>query len=488
MSLAKSLPEIKGGPLGIVIVLSTAFLTFRLVLVFYRLWLHPLRNYPGPKLWAISDLPFTYVFNISGTSAKRIADFHRRYGPIIRIGPNRIAMDGSISWPQVYARRQGGQPEFEKTPGIFAPGVENAIIASPRDAHRRQRKQLAHAFSEASMREQETTINQYIKLLVKRVEEFAVVDQALNIVEWLNFTTFDIIGDLTFGESFGSLESSNYHPWVRNIFQGIKADAFTRACRNYPLFETLLISLVGGEQARQGDRNRALARSKAQARMELGMTPKGRRDFMTHMLQPTRDGKPGLSTTEIMANSPLLVVAGSETTASALDTFQEGTEIDMLSTSQLEYLHAALEETLRMYPPAVILPPRRSPGAEIEGRYVPPGVDCHVVPWATFRNPDHFLMPDSYYPERWLKPEHPLHETRFAKDNRSVFKPFSNGPRDCIGKNLAYSEMRLIVAELLYRFDVELLPGQEDWHAKQNAFLIWEKGPLFVKFTSRGVV
>lgn len=97
-------------------------------------------------------------------------------------------------------------------------------------------------------------------------------------------------------------------------------------------------------------------------------------------------------------------------------------------------------------------------------------------------------MPDSYYPERWLKPEHPLHDARFAKDNHSVFKPFSNGPRDCIGKNLAYSEMRLIVAELLYRFDVELLPGQEDWHASQNAFLVWEKGPLYVKFTSRKAV
>ncbi|KAI4594994.1 hypothetical protein KJ359_007245 [Pestalotiopsis sp. 9143b] len=419
-------------------------------------------------------------------------------------------MDGSISWPQVYARRQGGQPEFEKTPGIFARGVEHAIIASPRDAHRRQRKQLAHAFSEASMREQEPIINQYIKLLVKRVDEFAVANKALNIVEWLNFATFDIIGDLTFGESFGSLESSNYHPWVRNIFQGMKADAFKRACRNYPLFETLLLRCVGGEQAKQGDRNRALAMSKAQARMDLGMTPKGRRDFMTHMLQPTRDGKQGLSTTEIMANSPILVVAGSETTATALSgfffyinrnprakkivvdeirsAFQDASEINMVSTGQLEYLHAALEETLRVYPPAVILPPRRSPGAEIEGRYIPAGVDCHVVPWATFRNPEHFLMPDSYYPERWLKPEHPLHDARFAKDNHSVFKPFSNGPRDCIGKNLAYSEMRLIVAELLYRFDVELLPGQEDWHASQNAFLVWEKGPLHVKFTSREAV
>ncbi|ETS81747.1 hypothetical protein PFICI_06749 [Pestalotiopsis fici W106-1] len=491
------------------LVFLLAILTWRVILIAYRLWLHPLRSFPGPKLWAISDLPFTYTSNISGTSIRRIDDFHRRYGAIVRIGPNRIVMDGSIAWPQVYGRRLAGQPEFEKAPGFFARGVEHGIIAAPRDVHRRQRKQLGHAFSEVSMREQEATINQYVELLIQRVAEHAAKEKPLNIVEWLNFTTFDIIGDLTFGESFGSLETSKYHPWVHNIFKGIKADAFVRACRNYPVFEPMLVRCLGGEQAGQGDRNRALARDKAMARMELGMEPKGRRDFMTHMLQPTRDGKPGLSTTEIMAMSPLLVVAGSETTASALSgfffyvnqnprvktivmdeirsAFQDESDITMITTNQLEYLHATLEETLRMYPPAAILPPRRSPGAEIEGKFVPAGVICHVSPWAIFRNPKHFTAPDSFCPERWLKSEHPLYESRFATDNQSVFKPFSNGPRDCIGKNLAYAEMRLITARLLYKFDVETLPGQDGWHAEQQAFTIWEKGPLFVKFASRNM-
>jgi cytochrome P450 len=110
----------------------------------------------------------------------------------------------------------------------------------------------------------------------------------------------------------------------------------------------------------------------------------------------------------------------------------------------------------------------------------------HVSQWVTFRNPEHFLEPDSFCPERWLKSTHPLYESKFANDNRDVFKPFSYGPRDCIGKNLAYAEMRLIVSHLLYRFDFEVLPGQDDWHATQNTYLIWEKGPLYIKFSARG--
>lgn len=494
-------------PWHVIAMLLATFVVYRFGLIAYRLWFHPLRQFPGPRIWAMSDLPFTYMSSISGTGIREISKAHKKYGPLIRIGPNRIAMDGAIGWPDVYARRQPGQPEFEKSPGFFAPGFSHAIIASQRETHRRQRRQLGHAFSEAALREQEAIISQYVDLLVKRVGEHAMTGTVMNVVEWLNFTTFDIIGDLTFGESFGSLQNSDYHPWVLNFFNGFRADAMVRACRYYPLLGTPLVKLFGGKRAKVGEKQRALAQSKSLARMSLGREPKGRRDFMTYMLQPNRDGHPGLSQLEIMSNSPLLVLAGSETTASALSGFffymdknpeatrivideirnryQDASDITMLSTTHLEYLHATIEETLRMYPPVGMMPPRRCPGAEIDGIYIPKGVDCYVVAFATFRNPAHWLEPETFYPGRWLKPDHPLYEKRFANDNHSVFKPFSNGPRDCIGKNLAYAEMGLIVAMLLYSFDFEVLPGQDDWHERQIAFGIWHKGPLNVRFTPR---
>jgi cytochrome P450 len=285
--------------------------------------------------------------------------------------------------------------EYEKAPRIFPRGTEQSIIASPKDTHRRQRRQLGHAFSDAAMQEQESTIMRYVQLLVDRVQEHADSEKTMNIVQWLNFTTFDIIGDMTYGESFGSLESSNYHPWVLSIFEGIRDDAFTRACRNYPTLGPFAERLLGSTK---GKENTHLAIAKGKARMELGIEPNGRRDFMTYMLKPTRDGNPGLSVIETMSNLPLLVVAGSETTATALsgiffyldqtprvkailmneirNAFQDESEIDMVSTNNLEYLHATLEEILRSYPPAATTPPRASPGAEIDGKYVPQGVSC----------------------------------------------------------------------------------------------------------------
>lgn len=372
-------------------------LLYRLGLVVYRLWFHPLSSYPGPKLWAASTIPYVYTSGVAGSAVHKIDKFHRKYGPIVRIGPNRLVLDGSIAWPQIYAHRSGSKLEYEKTPGVFAEGIDISIIAAPHDVHRRQRRQLGHAFSDTAMYEQEPTLKKYIDLLSKRVREHAVAGKSMNIIQWLNFTTFDVIGDLALGEPFGSLEGSTYHPWVLGIFKGIRADSFLWACRNYPTFAPLLIGLFGRGQKEVGDMARHLAWTKGGARMALGEEPKGRRDFMTYMLRKNRDGEPGMSPVEIMANSISLILAGSETTASALSgfffylgmtprvkqlvmeeirsTFQDESEIEMKSVAKLEYLHATLQEILRVYPPAAITPSRDAPaGAEIEGKYIPEGV------------------------------------------------------------------------------------------------------------------
>ncbi|KAI1877563.1 hypothetical protein JX265_003571 [Neoarthrinium moseri] len=416
-------------------------------------------------------------------------------------------MDGSIGWPQVYTRRPG-EAHFDKLPRGFDKEMYASLGLSSADVQRRQRRHLGRAFTGTAIQEQEAIIGHYIDLLVRRIQSlFVDTGEKMDIVQWLNFTTFDIISDLTFGESFGSLESSAYHPLVLSIFEGVKADAFLRACNTYPLVSPLLKRVFGGKQFQRGKAYREWTRTKSEARVGLGMEPKGRRDFVTHMLRPDRDG-PGLSRMEIAAFAPLLVIAGSETTASALSgfffylnqtshvkailvdeirrAFSQESEISISSTHGLEYLQACLEEALRMYPPAPAPPPRISPGAEIENHFIPPGTSVHVYQWATFRNPQHFVDADSFCPERWLKHTHPLYDSRFAADSHGVFKPFSVGPRDCIGKNLAFAEMRLIAARLLFKFDVDVLPGQDDWHSVQKTYLLWDKGPLYLRWYPRG--
>lgn len=60
------------------------------------------------------------------------------------------------------------------------------------------------------------------------------------------------------------------------------------------------------------------------------------------------------------------------------------------------------------------------------------------------------------------------------------------GPRNCIGKNLAYNEMRSVMARMLWHFDMELLPESDGW-VNQNVFMMWEKPPLKVKLSHRNI-
>jgi cytochrome P450 len=72
----------------------------------------------------------------------------------------------------------------------------------------------------------------------------------------------------------------------------------------------------------------------------------------------------------------------------------------------------------------------------------------------------------------------------FHNDSRAVLQPFSVGPRNCIGRNLAYNEMRLILARVLWNFDLELCDESRDWN-EQKSFLLWEKPALWCTLSLR---
>lgn len=98
--------------------------------------------------------------------------------------------------------------------------------------------------------------------------------------------------------------------------------------------------------------------------------------------------------------------------------------------------------------------------------------------WAANNNSNNFTLVDQYIPERWLG------DSRFINDDREAMKPFSHGPRNCIGKNLAYVEMRLVLARMLFEFGIQLCDGMENWD-RAKIFLMWEKKKLNVKLTRR---
>ncbi|KAI1656208.1 cytochrome P450 [Daldinia decipiens] len=482
-------------------------LGYNLALGIYRIWFHPLSRFPGPMLLSAFYFPYLYRSLIKGSWVRQVPALHQRYGPVVRIAPDHLAIDGAVAWPEIYAHRPNTKPEFGRPAGLLFPGDELCILGAPREAHRRMRRQLSLAFSDSALSEQEATISRFVGMLLDKIEVHSQGGKYVDIVEWLNFAVFDVVGDLALSDSFHSLENNAYHPWVHSIFLGIRGTQLARFLGSYSFLKVFLgIFSISSISAK--DHSRMAAVEKTITRMGQGAESKsGRRDFVAYMMQETRSGEPGMSEQEIIATTPILIIAGSETTGSALSglffylsqnpfaynaladevrsAFRSEADITFRSTAPLEYLSACIDETLRVYPPAAETLPRISPGDFVQDKYIPKGTRISVCAWATFRNPQYFFQPDTFSPQRWLSPSHPLYETKFSGDNREAFKPFSFGTRDCLGKNLAYAEMRLIAARLIYRFDYKVMPNQESWHDQQRTYLGWEKGPLNVQLHRR---
>jgi cytochrome P450 len=418
--------------------------------VIYNLYISPLSKFPGPKLAAVTNLPSLY-WTSTGQNQYKLKELHDKYGEVIRISPTALVYRSAQAWKDIYGHRKSGGGSFLKDPKFYirGPNGPNLLNADEAD-HARGRRLLSHAFSERALRDQEGLVQSYVDLLVERLNgEINAARESVDMTQWYNFTTFDIIGDLAFGEPFGCLRKSQYHPWVKMVFVSTKMAILQRPLVVYPYLAPIVRRLLPKRLARMRAAHFALSAEKVHRRLE---TKTERPDFMTYVLRFNDDR--AMTAREMESNAALLILAGSETTATLLSGFTyyslkdpavykklvdevRGSytsyeKIDFQSLSQLNYLNAALEETLRVYPPVPAMTPRVVPpgGAVIDGTFIPEGTSVSGHHYSTYHAEAHFAEPDSFIPERWLESR----DERFANDDRSILHAFSLGPRNCLGR------------------------------------------------------
>jgi averantin hydroxylase len=153
----------------------------------------------------------------------KLLELHEKYGKIVRITPNDLSWVDDGVWRDAWAHRQGHQ-EFPKDTYFRSPQLDGSygILSANREEHQRYRRLLSHAFSDKGMREQQPIIQSYIDMLVDGLR-FNAKEGSQDMVKWFNWTTFDVIGRLAFGEDFGCLEKQEWHRWVKVVFGNIVA-------------------------------------------------------------------------------------------------------------------------------------------------------------------------------------------------------------------------------------------------------------------------
>jgi hypothetical protein len=107
-----------------------------------------------------------------------------------------------------------------------------------------------------------------VDLLIQRLREGSRDGNSVIISDWYNYTTFDIIGDLAFGEPFGCLEGSNYDAWIKSIFRSGQFGTILQTLSFYPSIKKALLSLVPKSMRDAQEQHKRLTKAKMLRRME----------------------------------------------------------------------------------------------------------------------------------------------------------------------------------------------------------------------------
>ena len=193
------------------------------------------------------------------------------------------------------------------------------------------------------------------------------------------------------------------------------------------------------------------------------------------MLMQARDEetKDALTDHQLRTQVLTFLMAGHETTATALSwtwyllaghaAIREqvrseaqrslGETPTMASVPRLQFTRQVIEESMRLYPPVWAVPRQVVADDQIGGFTIPRGSTIVLLPLVTHRHPEFWREPETFDPGRFAPQE-------IAQRPKGAYFPFLGGPHQCIGNEFAMIEMQLVVAMVLRRFDLELMPDQ----------------------------
>jgi cytochrome P450 len=217
--------------------------------------------------------------------------------------------------------------------------------------------------------------------------------------------------------------------------------------------------------------------------------PTGGADVLSLLLAARDESGAGLGDRELRDELLTLLVAGHETTATALAfTFErlvrapeahEKLVAEVDAGADERYLTATVREALRVRPVLPIVARKLTRDHEVAGRTYARGTVLMPCAWLLHRESDLYPDPERFAPERFLR----------SRPDTYAWLPFGGGVRRCIGASFAELEMRIVVRSVLERLRVAAPAGQGDEAVVRRSFTFApEHGGLVVAERRRGAL
>ncbi|OAG02462.1 cytochrome P450 [Paraphaeosphaeria sporulosa] len=455
-----------------------AFAVYWAGLVLYRLFLHPLAKFPGPRLAAITPWYEAYYEIIrNGQYSKKISQLHDQYGPIVRVTPGELHIRDSRFFESVYPKnvhlhKEGWDKRF---------GSEGGLLPTPdAQVHKRRRAALSPMFSRRSIIEFIHIIHRHVETFATRMQEFEGRKEPLNLTHAFPALTGDIIMDYFFGFNYAQLKNPEFASFHEAF---IKIGSTGHVATQFPAIFPIMNSIPDGITAWLQPAAEPLLKFKRDQREVIARTLRGDdvkvNDAQKTIFQEILGSKqlpPEDKTQQRLEDEAQIVIGGGvETTAFALGiaafhiinkpeiykrlhadlvkAFPNRATLELQSLEQMPYLRACIMEAVRMGYGLSARNPRTHDKPLHYKEWIIPAGTCisQSIPDVSH---DEALFPQSreFIPERWL--DDPKTSDGIPLDRFMV--SFGRGTRSCLGITLAWTELYLTLGMMFRRFKFEL--------------------------------
>ncbi|MEM9250047.1 MAG: cytochrome P450 [Pseudomonadota bacterium] len=359
---------------------------------------------------------------------------------------------------RVLQTRVADYPKSDLARALLRPAIGTSMLIAEGDDWRRQRRAAAPAFQPRHMDALGPVMTAAAERAVARVS--AAQGRAVDMLAEMTQATFEVISDVTFSGE----------PAVGRDVVLQASEAYAQAQGKMSFLDVLgapdwvprpgRVRADPAMNAMKRDASATVSRRRAAPRT-------GTPDLLDLLVDA-----PALDDTDVRDNLLAFIVAGHETTALTLawacyllgfdqeaQTRAHREASDLLGdrvaeaqdVTQLPFVRAVIDETLRLYPPAGFLSRMAREQDLLCGATVLPGDTVSIPVYAVHRHSALWAEPDAFRPVRFLGA---------APPSRYTYLPFGDGPRICIGARFALQEAVMILATLLARFRLFPVPGK----------------------------
>ncbi|CAG8906705.1 unnamed protein product [Penicillium egyptiacum] len=470
------------------ITLIVAILLFLVGRTIYRLYIHPLSKFPGPKLAAISSIyEFYYSVLKGGMFIREMERMHEKYGPIVRITPNEL----HISDPDYYGELFGGTRDKVPMPALAAFLPTSMVVTVGHNLHAARRRPVANYFSKMAVQNLDSVLQSKVDKLCDRMQEVVSTRSVFPLGAAFAALTADVISECSYGFSVNYLDDPDFK---NDIQQGVSNLASIIHIPRWVPFSSTVFSSIPERllskvhpALKATFRLKQLVRTTSQAALENKEVHKECDQTVFDALIDPTVPPVERSLNRLVDEGMIILMAGVETTASTLSSiiFNLLHSPDMLSKlrkeldlhpdqtswSELErlpYMRGVINEGLRIFMSHSQRLTRADPTANMKYKdwVIPAGSAVSQSIHFLHTNPEIFPEPYRFDPERWIRAQEQ------GDRLETCLAPFSKGTRQCLGMHLAYAEIYLGLAAIVRRFDLELAQTTpEDMnHYREYAF------------------